>query len=119
MASRFAHPSASPTGFVPEYRTGTIARIDGAWKLIYRDQAGKAGLKPVELYDRRTDRRETTDVAGRNPEVAKKLMADVTQWIEGQKQVRKLLGAGGKATLDPRAIERLRSLGYLGGTARR
>lgn len=115
MASRFAHPSASPTGFVPEYRTGTFARIDADWKLIYRDQAEKAGLPRVELYDRRADRRDSKNVAAQHPEAVARLMADVTQWIEGQKQVRKLLGPGGTATLDPQALERLRSLGYLGG----
>jgi len=119
MASRFAHPSATPTGFVPEYRTGTFARIDADWKLIYRDQAQKAGLKRVELYDRRADRRETKDVASQHPDVVSRLTADVSQWIEGQKQVRKLLGPGGKATLDPQTLERLRSLGYLGGKSQR
>ncbi len=119
MASRFAHPSARPTGFVPEYRTGTFARIDADWKLIYRDQAEKAGLNRMELYDRRADRRETKNVAAQHPDVVARLMADVSQWIEGQKQVRKLLGPGGKATLDPQALERLRSLGYLGGKSAR
>ncbi len=115
MASRFAHPSTRPSGFVPEYRTGTFARIDAEWKLIYRDQADKAGLERVELYDRRADRRETKNVAPRHPEVVTRLMADVSQWIEAQQQIRKLLGPGGRATLDPQALERLRSLGYLGG----
>ena len=115
MASRFAHPNARATGFVPEYRTGTFARIDAEWKLIYRDQAEKVGLDRVELFDRRADRRETKNVAAQHPEVVTRLMADVSQWIEGQKQVRKLLGPGGRATLDPQALERLRSLGYLGG----
>jgi uncharacterized sulfatase len=119
MASRFAHPSASPRGLVPEYRTGTFARIDADWKLIYRDEAGKAGLNRIELYDRRTDRKETKNVAPQHPDVVARLMADVTQWIEGQKQVRKLLGPGGKATLDPQTRERLRSLGYLGGKSGR
>jgi len=33
------------------------------------------------------------------------------QWIEAQKQARKLAGARGQSTLSPKAIERLRSLG--------
>jgi len=119
MLSRFAHPNASPRGFVPEYRTGAFARIDADWKLIYRDQAEKAGLNRVELYDRRADRRETKNLAAQHPEVVARLMADVTQWIEGQKQVRKLLGPGGKAALDVQTLERLRSLGYLGGKSAR
>jgi len=119
MACRFPHPSARPGGFVPEYRTGAFARIDSHWKLIYRDQAEKAGMKRIELYDRRTDRREAQDVAARHPDVVARLMADLSQWIEAQKQVRKLLGPGGKATLDAQTLERLRSLGYLGGKSSR
>jgi hypothetical protein len=69
----------------------------------------------VELYDRRTDRRETTNVASRNSDVAQKLRAEIDQWLKAQDQIRKLLGPGGETTLDRQSIERLRSLGYLGG----
>jgi arylsulfatase A-like enzyme len=113
-AWRFAHPNAKPSGFVPEYRTATAALITGEWKLIWRDGAGRAGLPEVELYDRRTDRSETRNVAAQHPDVVRRLKAEMDRWIEAQKQVRELVGRGGQAPLDPRQIERLRSLGYIG-----
>ena len=115
MSSKPRHPLAKPTGFVPENRTGTFAIWDGPWKLLYRDQARLAGLPEVELYDRRGDRGETTNVAAQNPDVVKKLRAEIDQWLKVQDQIRKLLGPGGETTLDRQSIERLRSLGYLGG----
>jgi hypothetical protein len=72
-------------------------------------------LNEVELYDRRTDRAETRDVAAQHPEVTRQFRAEIERWIDGQRQVRKLVGPGGTTTLDPESIERLRSLGYLGG----
>jgi arylsulfatase A-like enzyme len=112
-SSRFAHPS--PKGFAPEYSTDTFALLDQNWKFLYRTQAKRAGLNEVELYDRRTDRAETRDVAAQHPEVTRQFRAEIERWIDGQRQVRKLVGPGGTTTLDPESIERLRSLGYLGG----
>jgi len=119
MMSRFAHPTAKSTGFVPENRTGTVARLDGTWKLIYRDQPELAGLSPVELYDRREGWSDATNVVGQQSQMAAKHLAEVKQWIEAQKQVRALLGPAGKTRMDPQTIERLRSLGYIGGAAPR
>ncbi|HSB13977.1 MAG TPA: sulfatase [Bryobacteraceae bacterium] len=115
MSSRFALPFAKPGGLVPENCTDTYAIWNGPWKLLYRDRARLAGLPEVELYDRRTDRKETTNVASRNSGVAQKLRAEIDQWLKAQDQIRKLLGPGGETTLDRQSIERLRSLGYLGG----
>ncbi len=114
--SRFAHPY--PRGFAPEYSTDTFALLDREWKFIYRSQAKRARLPEVELYDRRADRAEARNVAAQHPEIASRFRAEIDRWIEGQKQVRKLLGPGGTATLDQQSIERLRSLGYLGGKKR-
>jgi arylsulfatase A-like enzyme len=115
MSSRFAHPKARPTGFVPENRTDSFAILTSDWKLIYRDKAKAAGLNPVELYDRKNDRTDSANVAAGRPEQAKRMMAEVNQWIDAQKQVKIMLGPRGTTTLDPQTIERLRSLGYLGG----
>lgn len=114
VASRFPHPNAKPSGFVPEYRTGTVALITAEWKLIWRDRAREAGLPEIELYDRRADRKETRNVAAQHPDVVRRLKTEMDRWIEAQKQVRELVGRGGQAPLDPRQIERLRSLGYIG-----
>ncbi|HSB16572.1 MAG TPA: sulfatase-like hydrolase/transferase [Bryobacteraceae bacterium] len=114
MASRFAHPGAKPHGFVPENRTGTFALITRDWKLIWRDQARLSALPEIELYDRRTDQAETRNVSAQYPEVVRRLKAEMDQWVEAQKPVRKLVGATGHTSLSPEAIERLRSLGYIG-----
>jgi arylsulfatase A-like enzyme len=115
MSSRFAHQNPRTSGAVPENLTGTFAWIGSRWKLLYRDQAMRAGLPEVELYDRAADRGDTRNVAASNPEVVARLRAEVAAWIEAQKQVRTLLGPRGASTLDPKTIERLRSLGYIGG----
>jgi arylsulfatase A-like enzyme len=115
MTSRFAHPGAQPDGPIRENRTDSFALIDAKWKLIYRDKAAKVGLNRVELYDRVTDRAERRNVAEQHPREVERLMTEVGNWINAQNKVRVVLGHGGKSTLDRQTIERLRSLGYLGG----
>ncbi len=115
MSSRFAHQNPRTSGAVPENLTGTFAWIDRRWKLIYRDQARRAGLPEIELYDRVADRGDARNVAAANPAVAARLRGEVMAWIAAQVEVRKLLGPRGASTLDPKTIERLRSLGYVGG----
>jgi arylsulfatase A-like enzyme len=115
MATKLALPRAKPGGGVPENLTDTFARMDGLWKLIYRAHAERAGLKEIELYDRRADPAELHDVAAAHPDVAGKFKGEIGRWMETQQAVRKRLGPGGTSRLDPQTIERLRSLGYLGG----
>jgi arylsulfatase A-like enzyme len=117
VASRFAHPSARPDGLIAENRTGTFAIWDAQWKLLYRDRASAAGLPEVELYDHRNDRFERHDAAARNSEVVKRLRSELDRWMAAQTELAKALGPGGKSALDPQAIERLRTLGYIGGKA--
>jgi len=114
MTSKFAHFGAH-LGGIPDNLTDAFAYIDRDWKLIYRDQARKAGLKEVELYDRRVDRTDARDLAAQYPQEAQRLKAEVIHWIEQQKPIKKLLGPGGESTLDTQTLERLRSLGYIGG----
>ncbi len=115
MSSRYRYANVRPSGFVPENQTGTFARIDPRWKLILRDQPRESGLPEVELYDRRADPAEKKDLAAQQPEIVRKQLAEVQQWIEAQKQIRHHLGGTGKTTMDPQTLERLRSLGYIGG----
>jgi choline-sulfatase len=117
MSSRFRYANVRPTNFVPENQTGTIARIDSQWKLITRDQPQKSGLPEVELYDRRLDPGETRNLAAQRPDIVKRQLAEIQQWTDAQKQIRLHLGGAGKSTLDPQSLERLRSLGYIGGKA--
>lgn len=114
MTSRYAHVGAR-VGGVPENRTDTFALLEAGWKLIYRDKGKEAGINRVELYDRRTDRAEKTNVAAQNPQQVERMMAEIAKWMDAQKQIKKLLGPGGKTTLDPKTIEQLKSLGYIGG----
>ncbi len=115
MASKFAHSRAGPETMIPENRTDAYATWRDRWKLIYRDHAAAAGVNEVELYDRRTDPAEKNNVAAQHPEEVKRLVAEIRQWLQAQDEVRKLLGPGDKSELDKKSIERLRSLGYLGG----
>jgi arylsulfatase A-like enzyme len=115
MTSRFADPEAKKTGFVPENRIDAVAFLDATWKLIYREKAIEAGVSKVELYDRRTDRDETKDIAGQHPQEVDRMLTEIGKWMSAQKQIRSSLNRGPKATLDQQTIDRLRSLGYLGG----
>ena len=118
IPAKVALPAARPGGGVPENLTDTFARIDSFWKLIYRAQARRAGLKEIELYDRRADPGEHDDVAARHPEVSAKFKAEILRWMDGQREFRKQLGPSGRTTIDTETLRRLRSLGYLGGKER-
>jgi arylsulfatase A-like enzyme len=115
MTSRFAHPNAKPNGFVPENRINTFALIEANWKLIYREKGKDVGLNRVELYDRRTDRAETNNVAGTHPQDVERMMTALGKWVDAQKQIRAVLGKGTRSTLDQQTLDQLRSLGYIGG----
>jgi len=114
-ASKLALPRAKPGGGVPENLTDSFAWMDADWKLVYRSKAGRARLKEAELYDRRTDKADRSDVAATHPDVAGRLKEELIRWIDAQKQERNRLGPGGKSPMDRETLERLRSLGYLGG----
>jgi arylsulfatase A-like enzyme len=113
VASRFA--AARPEGLVPENSVDSFAIIDSHWKFIYRNKAGKVGIKKAELYDRDLDRSEQHDVSAQHPEDIEKDIAALVQWVEAQKKVRSVIGHTGTSRLDQRTMEQLRSLGYLGG----
>lgn len=115
ITSRFAHSYSQQDESLPENRVDSVALMDADWKLIYRDKAKEAGLPRVEFYNRRTDRGDTINVAARNPAQVDKKVTEIGKWMAAQKLIRSALGNGGKATLDRQTVDRLRSLGYLGG----
>lgn len=115
VSSRFS--AVHPEGLVPENATDSFAIIDSRWKFIYRNKAAKAGIKKVELYDRRSDRAEQHDIADQNPGEVQKMVSALSQWIDAQNKVRTITGHSGKTQLDQQTLERLRSLGYLGGAS--
>jgi hypothetical protein len=72
-------------------------------------------VSKVELYDRRADRTETTNIATQHPQEVDRMMTEIGKWMDAQKQIRTFLGRGAKAAMDKQTLEQLRSLGYLGG----
>jgi arylsulfatase A-like enzyme len=115
MASKLALPKAKVGGGVPENLTDSYARIDSGWKVIFRAQADRAKLPEAELYDRRSDAGDRKNIASQKPELVNKMTPQITEWVDVQKQVRRQLGPGGTSKMDAQTLERLRSLGYLGG----
>jgi arylsulfatase A-like enzyme len=115
MTSRFAHPYEQRNELDPENHIDSIALLDATWKLIYREKGKEVGLNRVELYDRRADRVDAKDVAAQHPRETSQMMTEIGKWIDQQKQIRRALGQGTKATLDRQTLDQLRSLGYLGG----
>ena len=115
MSTKLTLPTAKPGGAVPENLTDTIARIEADWKLIYRPQAARAHMKQVELYDRCSDRVDRSDVAAQHADVAQRMQQEVLQWMARENVVKARIGPGGSKALDRNALDRLRSLGYLGG----
>jgi len=115
MTSRFAHPYEENAGFIPENHVDSFALIDAGWKLIYRPNGKSVGLNRAELYDRHTDRGDAKNVAAQNPQQVERMLSGVEHWIQQQKQIRSALGRGAKATMDQETLQKLRSLGYLGG----
>ncbi len=113
LSSKFA--AVRPEGLVPENSTDSFSIIDSQWTFIYRNKAAKAGIKKVELYDRKTDPAEQHDLSAQHPDDVEKKIATLTQWIDAQNKLRQVIGHTGTSQLDQRTLERLRSLGYLGG----
>jgi choline-sulfatase len=115
VASRFA--AVRKEGLVPENAVDDFAIMDGRWKFIYRNKAAKAGVKKVELYDRVSDRCERYDISAQHPAEVEAMVSTLAQWIEAQNKVRSIIGHAGQTQLDQQTLERLRSLGYLGGSS--
>ena len=115
VSSRFAVVHSE--GLAPENATDSFAIVNSRWKFIYRNKAAKAGIKKVELYDRRADRTEKHDIAAQNLDEVQQMTSALGQWIDAQNKVRSIIGHSGKTQLDEQTLERLRSLGYLGGAS--
>ncbi len=99
---------------IPEGRTTGTMWLDDDWKMIYREGAKRVGLPEVELFDRTRDGIDTTNVVSGHPAEVKRILGEVHEWIDAQKQVNALLGKPGRSVMDEATLERLRSLGYVG-----
>lgn len=71
------------------------------------------GPDQTELYNVRKDPKEQEDVSAQNPARTQELANRLEQWKEQMRAVAATYRAGGKAKLDKKQLERLRSLGYL------
>jgi arylsulfatase A-like enzyme len=85
---------------------GVTAVLVGPYRLL-RSPAG--GEPRYELFDHRSDPTETRCLAAEKPEI----VAQLTPWLEEPM----LEPPGGEPGLSTEALERLRQLGYLGGSA--
>ena len=95
---------------------GALYLVDGTGEPFAQPTpAEAAGLPEVELYDRRTDPGESKNLAAQRPDIVNRQLAEIRQWIQAQQQIARHLGAAGKSTLDSKTLDRLRSLGYIGG----
>lgn len=105
-----AGPAAYAESFVPFLNFG--------WSELRALHAG--GYKYVaaprpELYDLRADPGEEDDLAGRDPDRVAAMGALLDAMVAGDDA---LAVAAGRVSADPETLERLRGLGYLGGSAR-
>ncbi len=105
-AEALVGPASYAETYYPRFHYGWSELIvveTERWKLVLAPRS--------ELYDRRVDPTERHDVSLRHPRIAATLV--------GQLEAMKLRAAGSEPTpekIDPEALERLRALGYVGGT---
>jgi arylsulfatase A-like enzyme len=114
VTSRFAHPYSTHNELIPEDRIDSIALLNTSWKVIYREKGESVGLDKVALFDRK-DGGETKNVAAQHPQQVDHMMSEIASWREKQKQIHNALGRGAKVSIDQQTMDRLRTLGYLGG----
>ena len=115
MTSRFADPEAKKIGFVPENRIDAVA----FWTQTGNSSIARRLLKPESTRWSCTTgapiamRPKTSPRSTRRRSTG--MMTEIAKWMDAQKQIRNSLSRGPKAILDRQTIDRLRSLGYLGG----
>jgi len=115
-------PGGAPTA--RPVRTAAFSETSGKifsvstpeWRLVYNPeklQPGAPGgaypIGEIELFDRRADPHEQSNVAARRPDLVEAFVADIVAWRKRD------LGEGPAAaqTIDPATAEELRALGYV------
>jgi len=97
-----SHPGPGLFERYARFRRIERAIVTDGLKLIV-STAGKR-----ELYDLEDDPEDARDLAAARPEVAQRLDRVVNRWVATVKP-----SDGGSRTLDPKTVERLKSLGYV------
>jgi choline-sulfatase len=84
----------------------------GHWKLIRRPNGGR------RLFDLAADPNELTDVVAQHAEVADRLGRLLDAEVAREKRAHQLHGlTAASGAVDPKLLEQLRALGYVGGSA--
>lgn len=103
----FSHAASARRGTVPDRHT--IRTRD--WRLVLDGER-----QSIALYDLRSDPGERTDLAAREPEVVRRLLERLERQRRIDAKLNERLGpAGERGPVDPRLMNELEALGYIGG----
>jgi len=100
-----------PDPSVPTVENSFAVSLDG-WKLAH-NVIRAAGRPEFELYERRKDRLDTTDVAAQHPEIVARLSRELEAWRKMAVSARLKPDSQLASTVSGEELERLRALGYV------
>ena len=101
-----------PAGAPPPRDTESTAIVAGGFKLVHNTKR-HPGQPEFELFDRRKDLLDRTNVASANPEIVEWLARELKTWRRAAEAGRLKSDAEGAQALTKEELERLRSLGYI------
>ena len=99
-------------GGPPPRETGSVAIIDGGWKLV-RNSPPSPGHPLFELYDHRHDPLDGTDLAQEHPDIVSRLTKGLEAWEKMATAARLPRDSVSQEGLGAEELERLRALGYI------
>jgi arylsulfatase len=102
-----------PTGGAPPpHDTGSVAIVDGAFKLVHNYER-PAGTLEYELFEHGKDPLDRRDVAAQHPEVVARLVRDLQAWRRAAEAARLKPDSDAEKGMSKEELERLRALGYI------
>jgi arylsulfatase A-like enzyme len=90
----------------------SFAIVAGGWKLVH-NAVRTPGMPEFELYDFATDPLDRHDLSSRQPDVVRKLSAELARWRRKAEAERVKPDAEAARALSSDELERLRALGYV------
>ncbi|HEV8241014.1 MAG TPA: sulfatase [Thermoanaerobaculia bacterium] len=99
-------------GSPPPNATESYAVVDGGWKLIHNVKPAPGAVE-YELYDRRRDPGDATNVAASHPDVVARLGAELEGWRTKMLAAKLPPDSAAAAAMRPEELQRLKSLGYV------